>query len=183
MNGRNGPEVPFTPASAGLLSLRRRRSAPSPSCLIFSYQVADQGLIEAIMSPQPAPIVVRDYSPTDRKWVTDTNVYHYMTEEGFDASFATAVSSTLGMLAVQHENETCRFHRRSKRLPRARGMRLFPGRWSEGWQASPVLPGSGVSRPGQGSSRTRGRETSIPSVYRPSTGMSRSLICLSQGRW
>ena len=80
-----------------------------PILTIFSYRVADPRLIRTIMPLQPAPTVAREYRPTDRKWVTDTNVHHYMTVEGFDASFATAVSSALDMLEVQLEDEASRF--------------------------------------------------------------------------
>ena len=71
--------------------------------------MADPSYIRTIMPSDPATIVVREYSPTDRKWVTDANVRHYVTEEDFDANFATAVSSALSMLAAQYENETSRF--------------------------------------------------------------------------
>jgi len=61
------------------------------------------------MPTQPASPVLREYQPTDRTWVRDTNVHHYVAVEGFDPSFAMAVCNVLDMLEARLEDEHSRF--------------------------------------------------------------------------
>lgn len=77
--------------------------------MIYSYQASGPSLIPKIMRPEPAPILFRDYCPADRTWVTTANVHHYTAIEGFDVSFAEAVSNALDLLEAQIKEENSKF--------------------------------------------------------------------------
>jgi GNAT superfamily N-acetyltransferase len=51
----------------------------------------------------------RDYRPADREWVTEANVHHYERVEGFDPSFAKAVSTALDLLEEKLNEDTSKF--------------------------------------------------------------------------
>lgn len=50
------------------------------------------------MNPDPAAIEFRDFRVADREWVETQNIRHYTQVEGFDPSFATAVTAALDRL-------------------------------------------------------------------------------------
>ena len=56
------------------------------------------------MQPDPAQILFRDYRPADRGWVMAANARHYTEVEGFDASFARAVSGALDLLEAGRDD-------------------------------------------------------------------------------
>ncbi|RYH00820.1 GNAT family N-acetyltransferase [Salipiger sp. IMCC34102] len=51
----------------------------------------------------------RDYRLTDREWVATVSVDHYTRIEGFDPSFAKAVSTALDLLEARNDEEASRF--------------------------------------------------------------------------
>ncbi len=61
------------------------------------------------MPAETTDIALRTYALDDRDWVRDANVEHYTQAEGFDATFAKAVSDALDFLEPQIENANSDF--------------------------------------------------------------------------